>query len=145
MFWSNEQDVVLCQEVVNSTLPRNKGSHEITLHMHGSLRCHLFSKADMFVNHLLFSRIIFVNFHIMSKPTRRTSSQIPLEPEIVIQEGDNTAETNATRSNSPEPSPSTCSNEQLANLQKAIENGFTSMANSMSSMVQKVLSSGKKI
>jgi len=81
----------------------------------------------------------------MSKPTRRTSSQIPLEPEIVIQEGDNTAETNATRSNSPEPSPSTCSNEQLANLQKAIENGFTSMANSMSSMVQKVLSSGKKI
>ena len=72
----------------------------------------------------------------MSKPTRRTSSQIPLEPEIVIQEGDKTAETDATRSNSPQPSPSTCSNEQLANLQKAIENGFTSMASSMGSMFQ---------
>ena len=80
----------------------------------------------------------------MSKPTRRTSSQIPLEPEIVIQEGDKTAETDATRSNSPQPSPSTCSNEQLANLQKAIENGFTSMASSMGSMFQKAFVPGKK-
>ena len=48
----------------------------------------------------------------------------------MIQEGDKTAETDATHSNSPEPSPNSCSNEQLVNLQKAIENGFTLMANS---------------
>ena len=63
----------------------------------------------------------------------------------MIQEGDKTAETDATRSNSPQPSPSTCSNEQLANLQKAIENGFTSMASSMGSMFQKAFVAWEKL
>lgn len=66
----------------------------------------------------------------------RTSSRIPLEPEIVVQEGETTNETGDTG-----PETTTCSNEQIVNLQKTIENGFTSMASSMGSMFQQAFSS----
>lgn len=67
----------------------------------------------------------------------KTSSRIPLEPEIVVEEKEGTETDKPQDSRKEEIA---CSNEQISSIQKAIENGFTSMASSMGSIIQQAFS-----